>query len=160
MRAALSASVIRRLNLGVTVTPSGCWEWQGARIPKGYGYMSVSAVKGVPKHVYVHRLAWEVTNGPIPPDKHVCHRCDNPPCINPDHLWLGTNVENRHDSIAKRRWARGEWAGPAKLTDATVLAIRADRRAGLTLKEIAAEHGVPYKTVDKIVYRVSWKHLP
>jgi len=75
-----------------------CWEWNGPRDYHGYGRKTVNR-----KTVRLHRLAWEWANGPIPPGMFICHRCDNPPCVNPAHLFLGTNLDNVRDMIAKKR---------------------------------------------------------
>ena len=72
---------------------NGCWEWTGHRQPEGYGQVGRS--------YKAHRLAWELFRGPIPPKMEVCHRCDNPPCVNPEHLWLGTHSQNIQDMVAK-----------------------------------------------------------
>jgi len=136
---------------------SGCWIWIGSRIPKGYGYLRVDGIT----HVYIHRISWQMYFGPIPVGKHICHRCDNPPCWNPAHLWTGTNLENHRDAVRKGRQPNGERVWHlAKLTEAQVLAIRADRRAGMTFEDIALKHGATPGNVEAIVYRVSWKHLP
>ena len=76
----------------------GCWLWRGSRTTAGYGNVRVG-----PKNKYAHRLAWELTNGAIPNGLHVCHRCDNPPCVRPDHLFLGTGKDNARDSMQKGR---------------------------------------------------------
>jgi hypothetical protein len=86
---------------------TGCWEWSGFRnlARGGYGYVEGRRA---------HRVAWELANGPIPEGLHVCHRCDNPPCCNPSHLWLGTDLDNARDKIAKRRQDHsGLTLGPA-----------------------------------------------
>lgn len=97
-----------------------------------------------------HRLAWSFANGPIPDGMCVCHRCDNPPCCNPAHLFLGTEADNRADKMAKGR-ARGP--GPRKLTDqATIAAIVSDRRAH---RSIAGDYGVSQTLISKIKRRHS-----
>jgi hypothetical protein len=79
-----------------------CWEWQGPRLPKGYGYLSARGRAGCE---YAHRIAWEITNGAIPAGVFVLHHCDNPPCCNPAHLWLGTSGDNNRDAVRKgRQW--------------------------------------------------------
>lgn len=77
---------------------SGCFEWQGTLREKGYGRLYHLGRLGD-----AHRVAWELTRGPIPDGLYVCHKCDNPPCVNPDHLWLGTNTDNMRDMVRKGR---------------------------------------------------------
>ena len=86
---------------------SQCWEWQGSRKPNGYGQILVIPDHGPRRVAYTHRLAWELFYGPIPPDLYVLHRCDNRPCCRPQHLFLGTHVDNMADMAAKGRAA---WA--------------------------------------------------
>ncbi len=81
--------------------PADCWEWQRSRCSDGYGRFSW---RGAPD--YSHRVAWQLTNGPIPDGMLVCHRCDNPPCVNPAHLFLGTHADNVRDMQTKGRAKR------------------------------------------------------
>ena len=85
----------------VTQTPS-CWQWKGASHEDGYGQVAVSN-KGIRKNLFAHRLSYEIHIGPIPPGLWVLHHCDNPPCTNPEHLFLGTPLDNMLDAVAKRR---------------------------------------------------------
>lgn len=83
--------------------PGGCWVWLGRLNDDGYGNISVRVSRGTKRTTKVHRLAWELANGPIPDGLCVCHRCDNPSCVRPDHLFLGTHDENMRDMRKKGR---------------------------------------------------------
>lgn len=83
----------------MTIPESGCWIWMGTTTQKGYGRLMINY-----KTIRAHRLAYEVFKGPIPENILVCHQCDIPTCINPNHLFLGTSNDNIQDIIIKRRW--------------------------------------------------------
>lgn len=91
-------TIIERLNSKLQITTSGCVEWTGYRLISGYGRINIGG-----KTKMSHRVAWELTNGPIPDGMLVLHSCDNPPCCNIEHLWLGTQKENMSDMIKKGR---------------------------------------------------------
>jgi len=95
-------SVYKRLKAR-TIEKDGCWEWTLHRNHSGYGLTHIGG-----KTRYAHRLMWEEVNGKIPEGMYVCHKCDNPSCINPDHLFLGTQLENMQDMVRKGRSARGD----------------------------------------------------
>ena len=134
-----------------------CWEWQGGKTPDGYG-------KAGHKHrnYLAHRLAWELTFGPIPEGLQVLHRCDNPPCCNPAHLFLGTHADNMRDMAAKsRRDSHGEKNNRAKLTVKQVLEIR-ERYIpdGSRNSVLAAEYGVCAATIGNVGKRETWRSVP
>lgn len=133
-----------------------CWPWTGCKNWAGYGKVGVeNQLKGT------HRVAWELTNGPIPDGLHVCHRCDNPPCCNPDHLFLGTRSDNMRDAWAKGRGVHqvmhGEQHGMAKVTEADVREIRTRYAAGgVTQAALAAVYGISDVQVSNIVRHKNW----
>lgn len=96
----IKATPVRnRLLARIVSTPSGCWEWQGYRTPFGYGTISLPGKRTV----YAHRASWEVFRGAVPSGTCVLHSCDNPPCINPSHLFLGSRIDNNKDAVTKGR---------------------------------------------------------
>lgn len=131
--------------------PSGCLEWTGSRGDRGYGYIGANSTG----EVVVHRVAWAVQNGPIPDGLHVLHSCDNPPCFDLNHLFLGTNEDNVRDRVEKGRsaGAPGERNSHAKLTAEQVAAIREDARFQYV---VAAEYGVSQSTISAIQRGQTW----
>ena len=143
---------------------SGCWLWIGSADKSGYGHFSNEG-----KYARAHRWAYEHFIGPIPQGQHVCHRCDVTCCVNPDHLFAGTNRENFEDLWRKGRhaWqldppskARGEKINTSKLTEREVIAIRRAHSRGQQQKLLAKRYGLSHSTVNAIVHRQTWRHLP
>ncbi len=137
------------------VTGPDCWKWTGALANKGYGAINAGGDRG--RVMKAHRVSWKIHKGPIPEGLFVLHRCDNPPCTNPAHLFLGTNFDNVQDAVAKGRNKGGNPMGEnhhrAKLSDAQILAIREEyRKGGKSLKMIAIPYGVTLQTVWRIVH--------
>lgn len=142
------------------VDGNGCWNWTGARSTTGYGQIGVG-VRGQGL-LHTHRAAWLVTHGELPDGMFVCHKCDNPLCINPDHLFLGTHADNMRDMWRKRRGAKGDRLPHTKLTDAQVQDIRAryvlkygpPKRGGRrsNARELAAEFGISETYVSQLVH--------
>lgn len=134
--------------------PDGCWPWTGRRSEDGYGrFCPDGGTEGPATH-----YAWELAAGPVPAGKRVLHACDNPPCCRVDHLFLGTNLDNSRDMVAKRRQSRGEKHHAAKLAEADVIEIVAERGTR-TAAEAAADRGVCAATVSHIWNRRTWRHL-
>lgn len=136
----------------------GCWPWIGRRMSSGYGEVHRFGVR-----TGAHRVSWELHFGPIPAGMLVCHHCDNSLCVNPDHLFLGTNKDNSQDMKAK---SRGRGGAPyygernynAKLTASQVSAIRSRYAAGgETLRSLAGEYGVSNGTIGKITKGDTWR---
>ncbi len=137
-----------------------CWPWKAYRMPHGYGVHSLSP-KEPKREALVHRIAWLLEHGSIPMGVHVLHRCDNPPCCNPAHLFLGTQADNIADMVAKSRQQSGERSGKAKLTWVQVREIRrrfAAREASFA--ELSSAYGVGRQAIDKIVKYQRWKEYP
>lgn len=133
----------------------GCWLWTGFRTPTGYGRCGFDGRTGL----VATRVAWELTNGPIAPGLVVRHRCHNPPCVRPDHLLLGTQAENILDSVRDRRHTFGERNGNAKLTEASVLAIRQAHAAGHGPTELGRRYGVTEALIRQVCKGIGWKHV-
>lgn len=157
---------------------TGCWEWQGSVNEWGYGTMGGDGGGSV----QAHRVSFAVFNGYVPRGSCVCHRCDNPRCVNPEHLFLGTNSDNVADKVEKKRQARGETRGDryargarhgaathpesfvgsgngrAKLTEDDVRRLRAMAPA-LSVSELARNFGITRGVASKIVRRELWKHV-
>lgn len=153
----------KRLWSHVILSRNGrCLEWRGAVTENGYGRINV---KGQVQRT--HRVAYELYVGPIPEGMMVCHHCDNRPCCNPGHLFLGTPKQNTDDMVDKGRhesWmieadTAGERNPRAKLTTSAVRKIRQAYANGRTLKQIAKCYGVHFDTISKIVNRVTWAHI-
>lgn len=138
-----------------------CWEWTGAKIRDGYGHITVCSQSGK-RSLKTHRFSWELHNGPIPDGQVVMHGCDNPSCVNPAHLSVGTNAENIADRDQKGRTHKGELHYQTHLTEEQVREIR--RRyvpdsADSGSTALAREFGTSHQTILRIVKRVVWKHV-
>lgn len=141
---------------------TGCWVFVGCRLPSGYGRIKAD---GERKEVLAHRASWQVHKGAIPDGMCVLHRCDNPPCINPDHLFLGTFADNYLDMVSKGRArcaseqpkTRGSKHWKAKLTETQVREIIA--RKSESRKSLASEFGTSARYISSIVCGHKWKYL-
>jgi hypothetical protein len=140
-----------------------CWLWIGARKeprrsqPLGYGRIVLT--NAPLKYGYAHRLSWEINVGKIPKGKKVLHKCDNPPCVNPDHLFLGTQLDNMKDCVSKRRKAVGHRNGRSLLTEDEVKDIRIRLARGESTRNIARIYGRGKSTIWSISARLNWAHL-
>jgi len=133
-----------------------CWLWTAATAD-GYGYVSVGG-----RMLLAHRLSWKIHNGPIPAGMCILHRCDVPACVNPAHLFLGTQLDNIRDRDAKKRHvpSPGEHHGRAKLTDAKVVEIRTlYAMGGVSQRALAKRFGVAHSRISDIVLRKRWGHI-
>lgn len=135
--------------------PLGCWEWMRAVASTGYGVMNIGSERTVMRAA--HRLAWELTHGPVPDGLFVCHTCDNKRCCNPDHLWLGTSAQNTADATTKGRMAKGEQR--SLLRTEQVRDIRRRVSAGEVQRVVAEQYGICQQTVSDICRGKRWRHL-
>jgi len=138
-----------------------CWEWTGCRV-HGYGQMLIDG-----SGVKAHRLSWVMHNGEIPAGDHhgtmcVLHKCDNPGCVNPDHLFLGTHQDNMDDMSRKGRAnapsLSGESNGASRLTESDVIEIR-NLHPHKNQHQLADMFGVAVMTINRAVRRITWKHI-
>ena len=134
----------------------GCWVWTGAHNGRGYGTMGIRE-GGSQRMQYAHRLSYEMAHGPIPDGYEVCHRCDNPPCVKPEHLFIGTRQDNERDKMRKGRTLRGSAVATSKLTESVVLQIRAEAAAGTMQRRLAERYSVSPMTISLIVRHKTWR---
>lgn len=173
---------------------NGCWEWQAGRYPTGYGQFYYQGHK-----IGAHKFAYLTEVGPVPDGMYVCHKCDNPCCVRPDHLFLGTNSDNQFDAVSKGRHGlqnhpesrsygkrngththpetratgdrhsskthpeivkKGEAHHNVKLTEDDVRQIRQLREDGIGPTKLAKQFNVSLSTIQWIVFRRSWRHIP
>jgi hypothetical protein len=146
-----------------------CWEWQGTRLRRGYGHTWYNG-----RTMGAHRASWLIHNGPIPANMEVCHHCDNPPCVNPHHLYIATHAQNMADASARGRIrtappkvhgaythpesrVRGARNGQAKLTTEQVAEIRTLYSNGQhSQRQLAQQFNVGKGTIWRIVTNQSW----
>lgn len=135
---------------------TGCWLWTGCSFHYGHGAFSVAG-----KNLKAHRVSWFICTGNDPLDLCVCHKCDTPACVNPDHLFLGTQRDNTHDMFAKGRAniPYGDHHPNAKLTSDRVVEIRRRLAAGETHEKISASFNVTKGLISQIHRRKIWNHV-
>jgi len=152
--------IAERLWPNLVISDSGCWEWRRSNDGDGYGVLHWRMRERHEQRA--HRIAWILTFGEIPEGRLVCHKCDNPPCCNPMHLFLGDSASNNADMVSKGRawYPVGELSGNAKLTTQQVIQIRHLHASGaITQREIAKMFSVGFRAINKIVLRRRWKHV-
>jgi hypothetical protein len=138
------------------IDANGCWNFSGPLDQGGYGKISLKD-----KTFVAHRLMAHLTIRPITSTADVvAHKCDNPACINPEHLFITTQAGNQKDKYEKQRGAIGEKCHLSRLTAPQVLEVRQQHRDGKTMAQIARDLPVKYGAIQAIVRRHTWKHLP
>lgn len=139
------------------ITDSRCWNWTGPRRDGGYGRFRVNGVK-----TEAHRYSYEIHKGSIPNNQLICHRCDNPSCVNPEHLFVGSVIDNVRDMVNKGRQAKGESKPTSKLSECDVLYIRKIYRSKHRingLKALALRYHVSVRTMWSIIHKETWSHI-
>ena len=139
-----------------TTSPDGCWLWMGGKdkpwndkMTSGYGRFSAHL-----KQVGAHRVSWELTNGPIPEGLEVLHHCDNPPCVRPAHLFLGTQSDNLFDAVKKGRACQA--VGEERPHKLTLIQVREILSSSLIQQDIANKFGVARQTISDIRLGKRW----
>lgn len=136
---------------------NGCIVWNAARYSSGYGVIRLEK-----RNHATHRVSYFLKFGPFMKDSEICHHCDNPPCCNPNHLFIGTHTDNMRDMFSKNRResAKGEKHGSAKLTPAQVIELRERYARGEGSMEIlGAQYGITRQSAYLIISRQCWKHI-
>lgn len=153
---------MKQNNLSILYTkcikqPNGCWIWTAGKTSRGYGMMNYQN-----KKQYAHRLSYQYSKGPITNGLHVCHSCDNPSCINPDHLWLGTNYDNILDKMKKGRAKTARRLGSqnhyAKLDEQQVKEIKS-LLGKISHSKLAKQYNVSKSTINAISAKRNWSHI-
>jgi len=129
-----------------------CWNWKGTRHSFGYGVLGADKESA-------HRFSYKLFNGNIPKNMCVCHTCDNPQCVNPEHLFLGTHADNVRDKVRKKRHPIGEDSVSAKLNQEDVFKIHNERAKGSTQQELSDKFGVCRQQIQRILSGERWKHV-
>lgn len=146
-------SLRERVLAKVVKADNGCWLWTAGRRHDGYGMIWRGG-----RAVRAHRVSYELFCGPVTDDDVICHRCDVRNCINPEHLFLGTRLDNNQDKVAKGDQPHGEGHWRARFTDEDVLLIRSMRH--VSDRAMAERFGVNQSTIWRIRSGNRWKHLP
>lgn len=155
-------------------SPNGCWEWTGRTMGSGYGSFTTNS----PKHVAAHRYSWELRNGPIPEGMCILHSCDNRRCVNPDHLRLGTPIDNIKDAVDRNRFPTGDnhWTrrtpgwkpktggqGSHRRTILSAEDVRNIRSlyAGnkISIRALGKKYGVSQRAIHDVIVRHTWSHI-
>ena len=133
----------------------GCWEWTGVKLPKGYGHMGIPGGKSL----YAHRLSYMLHIGEIPDGLFVLHKCDNPSCVRPSHLFLGTAADNSRDMVRKGRSRSGEKHPRSTLREIDVVEMRRLYGGGKRICDLAKMFGIGRPAVHQIVNFDRWKGI-
>lgn len=141
-------------------SPDKCWEWKGKLDAKGYGHFQISHINPLGRdNPRAHRVSYYIHYGEIPNTLSVCHKCDNPSCVNPHHLFVGTYDDNNKDRARKGRSSHGETHPKAVLTEEQAILVMQMRHSGKSQREIGKSLGVSHVAIGNIFRGITWKHL-
>jgi hypothetical protein len=152
-------SEMERFLFNMQKQESGCWHWTGYLEKKGYGRIQLKRGR-----LLAHRFSWELFKGVIPEGLQVLHECDNYRCVNPDHLFLGKNIDNVMDKVAKSRQTKGNQIWTCKLTEEKVREIRSmhglcTRKGPVTVLGLAKKYKVSTRTIYHVWNGQIWRHV-
>lgn len=140
----------------VEIRKDGCWLWRAYIRPNGYGEFTDKQRRTIGAHVVSYEM---FTGRHVPTDSVVCHKCDVKCCVNPDHLFLGTQSENMADKVQKKRQARGQSHGMSKVTPEIVRQIRDKSASGISAVELSREYAITPTHISRIIRGLAWTHL-
>lgn len=141
-----------KINKNIEIDENGCWLWMASRHKQGYGNLSYKRIPSL-----AHRVSWMVYNGEIPQGIKVCHKCDEPSCVNPDHLFLGTQLDNVGDCVKKGRFTRNiPKTRRIKLNWCQVQEIKELHKKGMTRNQLKLKFEVSQTCIAKILTGISW----
>lgn len=159
----LRSRFYNRINVDGATQPhcsdlGNCWEWTGTLDPRGYGYLAITSSHKT-WHGFAHRLSWLFHHGEDPAQSGVLHKCDNPKCVRPDHLFLGSQDDNMKDMASKGRSRKPpeDWIG--KLPDSQIIEMRRVNESGVSIREITRRFGTPYATLHSILNRKTYRNV-
>jgi hypothetical protein len=143
-------TALERFNKYWSADPeTGCWEWKAYKLPRGYGLFRMSTQR----RILAHRAIWELKKGKIPEGLCICHKCDNPGCVNPDHLFIGTHKDN---SVDMKNKGRNPWGEKSHLSKLRLAQVEEIRKAPGTHEKIALDYGVDRATIGYIKRGDTW----
>ena len=146
-----------RLMKRTKVDERECWNWTGCKDKKGYGYIMFNGKLQIVRKV--HRVSFELFNGPIPHGKMILHNCDNPSCINPEHLRIGTAKDNSMDAVSRNRLHKGLDRYNAKIGDTNAWIVKFGISAGMSVSSLAKHFDVSRQSIKQIRDDITYKHV-
>lgn len=156
----LIARQIKKFIFSFNVDKNGCWIWKKGKTPQGYPCFYSLCPRTNKRIDLAHRFSFSLFNGSIPDGMMICHKCDNPSCVNPDHLFAGTHDDNMKDKVKKKRQIHGPMMHNAKLNWKLVRKFRNEYLLGNSCTQLSKKYGYHESTIADVVKKRSWKHDP